>query len=50
MNESYESGLATTFGPESCGAAREVRRSVDRGNMRAGYTARKDTHSEDADL
>jgi|SRR5579864_7334885 hypothetical protein len=49
MKESYESEVATHFGPESCGAcSQEQRRSVDRGACGPGIEPRK-TFLRDAD-
>ena len=39
MQKSYESGLATHFGLESCGAAREGGVEALTGDVRAGYSA-----------
>ncbi len=39
MQKSYESGLATHIGLESCGAAREGGVEALTGDVRAGYSA-----------
>ena len=45
MKKSYECEVATHIGPESCGAARKGGVEALTGNVRAGYSAAKDTHS-----
>jgi hypothetical protein len=39
MKKSYESGLATHIGPESCGVTRKGGVEALKGNVRAGYSA-----------
>jgi hypothetical protein len=39
MKESYDRGLATHIGSESCGAAREGGVEALTGDVRAGYSA-----------